>query len=211
MLTIGELWAMPAMLRLGLIESVRRMALRTVQRLDETRGRRRGGARGSHAPPSEGSAGARATMLDRFVRRPPELTPIFVSRFLHQLRLEGVTMPPLRGWSTGSPKRRLSAEEATSRATQPAGADAGRHGQQHHQPARHRADGLEGTSSRRRAAWRRRCARIPPGCYSRMTFATRDRYRHVVEAIAKRTRRPRGGGGPAARWTRARAASQAER
>ena len=34
-LSIGELWAIPAMLRLGLIESVRRMTLRTVQRLDE--------------------------------------------------------------------------------------------------------------------------------------------------------------------------------
>jgi cyclic beta-1,2-glucan synthetase len=34
-LSIGELWAMPAMLRLGLIESVRRMTLRTVRRLDE--------------------------------------------------------------------------------------------------------------------------------------------------------------------------------
>ena len=34
-LRIGELWAVPAMLRLGLIENVRRMTLRTVQRLDE--------------------------------------------------------------------------------------------------------------------------------------------------------------------------------
>jgi len=34
-LTIGELWAVPAMLRLGLIENVRRMALRSVARLDE--------------------------------------------------------------------------------------------------------------------------------------------------------------------------------
>src|SRR4029077_8461235 len=34
-LSIGELWAVPAMLRLGLLESVRRMALRPVQRLDE--------------------------------------------------------------------------------------------------------------------------------------------------------------------------------
>src|SRR5690349_24599325 len=29
----------------------------------------------------------------------------------------------------------------------------------------------------------------PSGFYSRMTFATRDRYRHVVERIAKRTKR----------------------
>ena len=34
-LSIGELWAIPAMLRLGLIESIRRMSLRTAERLDE--------------------------------------------------------------------------------------------------------------------------------------------------------------------------------
>src|SRR5690606_15641666 len=34
-LTLGELWAIPAMLRLGLLENVRRMALRTTQRLHE--------------------------------------------------------------------------------------------------------------------------------------------------------------------------------
>jgi cyclic beta-1,2-glucan synthetase len=34
-LNIGELWAVPAMVRLGLIENIRRMALRTVQRLAE--------------------------------------------------------------------------------------------------------------------------------------------------------------------------------
>jgi len=34
-LNIGELWALPAMFRLGLVESVRRMTLRTVQRLDQ--------------------------------------------------------------------------------------------------------------------------------------------------------------------------------
>src|SRR5262249_36305322 len=31
----GELWALPAMLRLALVESVRRMTLRTVRRLDD--------------------------------------------------------------------------------------------------------------------------------------------------------------------------------
>src|SRR5687768_13377264 len=44
-LKIGELWAIPAMLRLGLIESVRRMALRTVQRLDEVEAADRAAAR----------------------------------------------------------------------------------------------------------------------------------------------------------------------
>ena len=36
-LKIGELWAIPAMLRLGLIENIRRMTRRTVSRLDEVR------------------------------------------------------------------------------------------------------------------------------------------------------------------------------
>ena len=36
-LRIGELWAIPAMLRLGLIENIRRMTRRTLSRLDEVR------------------------------------------------------------------------------------------------------------------------------------------------------------------------------
>ena len=57
--------------------------------------------------------------------------------------------------------------------------------------------GLEDASSSARAGWRRCCASDPSGFYPRMTFATRDRYRHVVERIAKRTRRSGGGRGPA--------------
>ena len=33
-------------------------------------------------------------------------------------------------------------------------------------------------------------AQDPPGAYPLMDFATRDRYRHIVERIAKRTARP---------------------
>ena len=36
-LRIGELWAIPAMLRLGLVENIRRMTRRTLSRLDEVR------------------------------------------------------------------------------------------------------------------------------------------------------------------------------
>jgi cyclic beta-1,2-glucan synthetase len=36
-LSMGELWAIPSMLRLGLVENIRRMALRTSQRLAEIR------------------------------------------------------------------------------------------------------------------------------------------------------------------------------
>jgi cyclic beta-1,2-glucan synthetase len=84
-LSIGELWALPAMLRLGLIESVRRMTLRTVQRLDETEAADRWARRIERAS-EEGDREFRVVLRD-FVFNPPPLTAIFVSRFLHQIRL----------------------------------------------------------------------------------------------------------------------------
>src|SRR5687768_6034264 len=82
---IGELWAIPAMLRLGLIENVRRMALRTVQRLDEVEAADRWAARivASGARGGDELPGA----LGEFLTSHPRLTPVFVSRFLRQLRL----------------------------------------------------------------------------------------------------------------------------
>ena len=79
-LSIGELWAMPAMLRLGLIESVRRMTLRTVRRLDESDlavawADRLRLARGL------GGHDLRAALRE-FADAGPALTPHFVSRFL---------------------------------------------------------------------------------------------------------------------------------
>jgi cyclic beta-1,2-glucan synthetase len=78
------------MLRLALIESVRRMALRTVQRMDEIERPTLGGAHRRRA--SRGIA--LGAVLDAFVA-PPPLTPVFVSRFLHQLRLIRASYPPL--------------------------------------------------------------------------------------------------------------------
>src|ERR671937_3074102 len=60
-LSLGELWAMPAMLRLGLIENVRRMTLRTVQRLAEVEAADRG-ARRIHPAYDEGGAAPGAAL-----------------------------------------------------------------------------------------------------------------------------------------------------
>src|SRR5687768_14885991 len=92
-LAIGELWAMPAMLRLGLIESVRRMALRTVQRLDETDAADVWARRIEEA--SDAGESAFGEVLREFTRDHPPLTPIFVSRFLHQIHLTAGRYPPL--------------------------------------------------------------------------------------------------------------------
>ncbi len=186
-LTIGELWALPAMLRLGLIENVRRMALRTVQRLDQTEAADAAVARITRAAQA-GSAELQKEM-DRFVARRPELTPVFVVRFLHQLRLEGVTLAALTRLEHWIAEEALSAEEATSRATRRLAltqVSMANSITSLRAVARMDWKTLVEAESRMEAALRE----DPSGWYSRMTFATRDRYRHVVEAIARRTRLP---------------------
>ena len=177
---IGELWAMPAMLRLGLIENVRRMALRTVQRLDEIEA-------------ADAAAAALATAgAARAAPRSRRRSTAFVVRpaAAHAgLRL------PLPAAAPASRRRASAARLARAvdrrggaerggghRARHPAArAHAGDDGEQHHQPARHRPDGLEDV---RRAPERIEAVlrEDPSGFYPRMTFATRDHYRHVGRA-----------------------------
>ncbi len=185
-LTIGELWAVPAMLRLGLIENVRRMALRTVTRLDELDAADAEAARIASAG-KEGEAELDAA-LDRFASTPPPLTPTFVSRFLHQLRLEGGALPAVVRLEQWIADEALSAEEATARATQRLALT-----------QLVMANSITSLRTIARMEWRlfvENQSRIeaalrqdPSGFYPRMTFATRDRYRHSVERIAKRTHR----------------------
>ena len=177
-LTLGELWAVPAMLRLGLLESVRRMALRTVQRLDEVEAADAWAARidaGGEGEP------ARAAALRAFVAAHPPLTEVFVSRLLHQLRLGRGALPALEGWIAG---RGVTAEEAAAQATQ--------------RTALTQVMMANSITSLRGIAlvdWRAFVERHsaveavlrgdPAGVYAAMTFATRDRYRHAVERIAR--------------------------
>jgi cyclic beta-1,2-glucan synthetase len=183
--SLGELWALPAMLRLGLIENARRMALRTVQRLDEVEDADRWAARIHDAHAKGGPALGAA--FDELVHGHPPLTAIFVSRFLHQLRLAGDTFTPLVWLEQWLAEDGLSAEEAAARSAQ--------------RLALTQVVTANSITSLRAIAhmdWRSFVERQsgmeavlredPSGFYARMTFATRDRYRHVVELIAKRTR-----------------------
>ncbi|MBA3889599.1 MAG: hypothetical protein H0X64_03635 [Gemmatimonadaceae bacterium] len=114
-LTLGELWAMPAMLRLALIENVRRMALRTRDRLRELRLADSWASR-FQAASDEGQA-ALSGIMEQFIRRPPTLTPIFVSRFLRQVRLAGGELAQLMSLEHWIADRGLTADDAESRAT----------------------------------------------------------------------------------------------
>ena len=115
-LSIGELWAMPAMLRLGLLESVRRMALRTVHRLEELDRADAWAARLVAA--SETGAAALASALNDFVSRPPALTPAFVARFVPQARAVHGELPPLVWLERWIAEEGVSVEDAAARSTQ---------------------------------------------------------------------------------------------
>ncbi len=185
-LTLGELWAIPAMLRLGLIENVRRMALRTSQRLEEITRADRAATRLASAAESGGLA--LEAELAHFTRDANALTDTFVARFLHQLRAEGGTLPAVVRLQHWISEEALSAEEATARATQRLALT---------QVVM--ANSITSLRAIERVDWptlveEQSCVDAvlredPLGHYARMTFETRDAYRHVVERIAKRTER----------------------
>ncbi|MBA3659212.1 MAG: cyclic beta 1-2 glucan synthetase, partial [Gemmatimonadales bacterium] len=183
-LSIGELWSIPAMLRLGLIENVRRMALRTVQRLDEVDAADSAAAHILAA--GEQGAGALRTALDDFVAHPPAFTPGFVSRFLSQLRLTHGAFPPLVTLEQWIADEALPAEEAGARSARRLALT-----------QLTMANSITSLRTIGRLDWKgfverqsiveATLRRDPAGYYDQMTFATRDRYRHVVERIAKHT------------------------
>ena len=185
-LSIGELWAMPAMLRLGLIESVRRMSLRTLQRLDEIELADGWAVRFQTA--SDSGKRALGAALNGFVTSPPSLTPYFVSRLLQRLRQSRGDFPPLVWLEEWIGEDGPSAEEADAWSAQ-----------RQSITQITMANSITSLRTIARVDWRPIVERQsvmeaalrqdPSGFYSQMTFATRDRYRHVVERIAKRTRR----------------------
>lgn len=185
-LTLGELWAVPAMLRLGLIENVRRMGLRTAQRLQEIE--RADGAARRIAQAAEKGGLALEAELARFTTDVAALTDTFVARFLQQLRAEGGTLPAVVRLQHWIADEALSAEDATARATQRLALT---------QVVM--ANSITSLRAIERVDWRtviEEQSRVesvlrgdPLGHYAHMTFDTRDRYRHVVEHVARRTSR----------------------
>ena len=184
-LTIGELWAVPAMLRLGLIENVRRMALRSVRRLEEIEQADTAARRISTAA-AEGES-AVDEELDRFLKNPPILSPQFISRFVQQLRQEAGAMPAVMRLEHWIAEEGMSAQEATTRSTERMAITQVM-----------MANSITSLRAVGRMEWKTfveaesRVEAVlqndPSGFYSSMTFATRDRYRHTVERIAKTIR-----------------------
>jgi cellobiose phosphorylase len=185
-LSLGELWAIPASLRLALIENVRRMALRGVRRIAEIELADQHAARIQQA--SAAGPGALRSAIDAFLAAAPPLSAVFVARLRSRLRESGAALPPLVWLGEWLSEEGLGAEEAAGHADQ--------------QLALTQVIMANSISSLRavgRMDWRRFVEhqsvveailqQDPGGQYGAMTFATRDWYRHVIERIARRTRR----------------------
>jgi cyclic beta-1,2-glucan synthetase len=186
-LRMGELWAIPTMLRLGLVENIRRMALRVAARLKEVESADRTATVLREA--SEQSPQALATALAAFVDHHPPFTPTWVARFLQQVRSYQTNFTPLIWLEQWIAEDGPSAEEAATRSNR--------------RVALTQVTVANSITSLRtisRLDWKdfvesqsateKLLRQDPSGHYASMTFGTRDHYRHVVENIAKRVKRP---------------------
>ncbi len=185
-LTLGELWAWPVMLRIALLESVRRVALRTkrdvmdAMRADEQVQRFRALAADDVALRRE---------LAAFVEHPPELTAAFLTRFFQQLRSASADFTPLLWVEQWIAEDAMSVDEAVHRSTR--------------RQSLSQLVMSNGITSLRTVAgfdWPDFVEAMsftdavlredPSGCYSAMTFESRDHYRHEVEKLAKQVKMP---------------------
>ncbi|CAN5666111.1 hypothetical protein BH23GEM1_BH23GEM1_00170 [soil metagenome] len=183
-LKLGELWAIPAMLRLGLVENIRRMALRLEARLQEVAVADLWALRLHTA--NQQSDQALSTALKEFVDHHPKLTPTFVARFLQQLRGYQSNFTPLVWIEQWIAEDGPTTEEAVTRSNR--------------RVALTQITVVNCIMSLRtigRLDWKsfvesqstveRVLREDSTGDYARMAFGSRDHYRHVIEGIAKRS------------------------
>jgi len=176
-LTIGELWAVPTMLRLSLVENLRRLAQQMLRAWDERRQAHLWVTR--HAGVAEQASGQRA-----FAPLPCETEP-FLVHLMEALRNHESLVSAGIDWLEAYLAQRSSSTAEVVR----------REGQR--QAANQVTIGNCVTSLRLLAAfdWNVFFERVslveallrddPSGTYSRQDFATRDRYRQAVEQLAR--------------------------
>ncbi len=171
-LTIGELWAWPSMLKLALIENLRRLAAETLE------SRRARLAADAYVSRIEGEAGDPARPL------PPALDIASVVQLLHRVREYGLRLSSIRT----AVEEHLASNETTAEA-----AIRGEHQRQ----AADQVSVANAINSLRLCStldWRQYVESVslveqvlqrdPAGAYGRMDFLSRDRLRHAVEELA---------------------------
>ncbi|MFS8085330.1 MAG: hypothetical protein ACMG6H_06845, partial [Acidobacteriota bacterium] len=186
-LSIGELWAVPISLRLALVENLRRLAIRIVS----SRGER------------DEADNLADKLLEIAQRQPNGLVPLlssrlskrkalrrsFVVQLTQRLREQDPAVMQIFDWLEKQLAKKGQSIETIV------------HEEHHRQAAAQVTVGNIITSMRliSNLDWKDffetvslidpELAKDPAGMYSRMDFATRDRYRHVIERISKGAKR----------------------
>ena len=187
-LGLGELWALPIMLRLALIENLRRISVRIIADRADRNIADEWADRLTEIAQTDPTH--LVLVLADMVRSRPPMASSFVAELVRRLHGQGAALAMPLGWI----------EQWL--------ADAG-HGTEHlvqvenqHQAADQVSVSNAIGSIRYLAMmdWREfveamslvehRLREDPAGTYGQMDFATRDQYRHVVERLARRGKRP---------------------
>ncbi|MGH7618629.1 MAG: cyclic beta 1-2 glucan synthetase, partial [Gemmatimonadaceae bacterium] len=181
-LTLGELWAIPAMLRMGYLENIRRMALRAARDVAD---RALADSWVSRLLGAQDVADATGG-LSAFVHRGPRLSPAFLTRFLQQIRSRRSDFTPLLWLEQWVAEDVMTVEDAAQRSAQELALT-----------QLVMANSIASLASVARIDWTAFVEAAsateailrgdPSDTYVDMTRATRDRYRHAVERIARRT------------------------
>jgi cellobiose phosphorylase len=184
-LTLGELWSVAIMLRLALIENLRRVSV-SISWKRAHRDRALAWARRIDTP-SDKHDNALLVLAD-MVRANPPLSTAFVAQFTQALQGRGATTTLVLSWL----EKRLAArgqtiEEVVRAESQSQAADQAS-----------MANSIASLRLVNATEWHKFVEAAsatehilrdePAGVYARMDFATRDEYRHVVEATARRLR-----------------------
>ena len=185
-LTIGELWALPITLRIALVENLRRLATRIVVARVE---REEADALADKLLEMAGRqpVGLIPLLVER-LGESESLAPAFVVQLAGRLREQDPALVPVFDWLETRLRRQDENIEQVA------------HLEHQRQSASQVTVGNVITSMRLLSTldWRDFFESVslvdpilegdPAGVYAQMDFTTRDRYRHVIERIARRTR-----------------------
>jgi len=182
-LRLGELWAIPIMLRLALLENLRRVAARVMAGRRE---RERAGYWVERMLEISAKEPAKVVLvLAEMVKEDPPLTNAFVSEFASRLQGQSPALIVVTTWfEQRLAEHAQTIESVFQQASQSQAADQVSIG-----------NSIGSLRFLGATDWRefvetnslveRELGADPAGVYPRMDFATRDQYRHAVEDIAR--------------------------
>ncbi len=185
-LSLGELWAIPIMLRLALIENLRRVAARVMA---DWRSRGKGARWAENmTATAERDPNSVVLVVADMARSDPPMNGPFVAEMARRLQGQSPALALPLSWieqrlaASGQSIEHLVQQEAQQQAANQVsiGNSIG---------SLRTLSAIDWRDFVERCSLVERCLREDPaGVYAAMDFATRDRYRHVVEAIARKHR-----------------------